>query len=136
MIGMIRALMQARSSVAERLKVLDRQVLDEARKNPTARLFMTAPGVGPITALSVASVHIPSIDTKKVNTQVLVDNGDTIVLGGIFEQTTRTTIEKVPFLGDVPFVGNLFKRTVKVDDKTELLIFVTPKIVKDALSVR
>jgi type IV pilus assembly protein PilQ len=80
--------------------------------------------------------HIPSIDTKKVSTQVLVDNGDTIVLGGIFEQTTRTTVEKVPFLGDVPFVGNLFKRTVKVDDKTELLIFVTPKIVKESMSVR
>ena len=54
---------------------------------------------------------IPSIDTKKVNTQVLVDNGDTIVLGGIFEQTTRTTVDKVPFLGDMPFVGLLFKRT-------------------------
>ena len=79
---------------------------------------------------------IPSVDTKKVSTQVLVDNGDTIVLGGIFEQTTRTTVDKVPFLGDVPVIGHLFKRTVKQDDKTELLIFVTPKIVKDALSVR
>jgi type IV pilus assembly protein PilQ len=79
---------------------------------------------------------IPSVDTKKVTTQVLVDNGDTIVLGGIFEQTTRTTVDKVPFLGDVPFVGQLFRRTVKQDDKTELLIFVTPKIVKDALTIR
>ncbi len=79
---------------------------------------------------------IPSIDTKKVSTQVLVDNGETIVLGGIFEQETRTTVTKVPFLGDLPFVGNLFKKTVKQDDKTELLIFVTPKIVKDALTIR
>jgi type IV pilus assembly protein PilQ len=79
---------------------------------------------------------IPSIDTKKVSTQVLVDNGDTIVLGGIFEQTTRTTTTKVPFLGDIPFLGNIFKNTVKQDDKTELLIFVTPKIVKEALTVR
>ena len=79
---------------------------------------------------------IPSVDTKKVNTQVLVDNGDTIVLGGIFEQTTRTTVDKVPFLGDMPFVGAMFRRTVKQDDKTELLIFVTPKIVKDALTIR
>jgi type IV pilus assembly protein PilQ len=79
---------------------------------------------------------IPSIDTKKVSTQVLVDNGDTIVLGGIFEQTTRTTTTKVPLLGDIPFLGNIFKNTVKQDDKTELLIFVTPKIVKEALTVR
>ena len=79
---------------------------------------------------------IPSIDTKKVNTQVLVDNGDTVVLGGIFEQETRTTVNKVPFLGDLPIVGHLFKRTTKQDDKTELLIFVTPKIVKDTLTVR
>ncbi|MGZ5110904.1 MAG: type IV pilus secretin PilQ [Usitatibacter sp.] len=79
---------------------------------------------------------IPSVDTKKVSTQVLVDNGDTIVLGGIFEQTTRTTVDKVPFLGDIPFVGAIFRRTVKQDDKTELLIFVTPKIVKDSLTVR
>ena len=78
----------------------------------------------------------PSIDTKRVNTQVLCDNGDTIVLGGIFEQTTRTTIEKVPVLGDIPLVGNLFKRTSRQDDKTELLIFVTPKIVKDTLTIR
>jgi type IV pilus assembly protein PilQ len=79
---------------------------------------------------------IPSIDTKRVSTQVLVDNGDTIVLGGIFEQTVRTTVDKVPVIGDIPLVGNLFKRTVKQDDKTELLIFVTPKIVKDAMSIR
>ncbi len=79
---------------------------------------------------------IPSIDTKKVSTQVLVDNGDTIVLGGIFEQTTRTTTTKVPFLGDIPFVGLIFRNTIKQDDKTELLIFVTPKIVKEALTVR
>jgi type IV pilus assembly protein PilQ len=78
----------------------------------------------------------PSIDTKRVNTQVLCDNGDTIVLGGIFEQTTRTTVEKVPLLGDIPVVGYLFKRTTRLDDKTELLIFVTPKIVKDTLTVR
>jgi len=58
------------------------------------------------------------------------------VLGGIFEQTTRTTVEKVPLLGDIPVVGYLFKRTIKQDDKTELLIFVTPKIVKETLTVR
>ncbi len=58
------------------------------------------------------------------------------MLGGIFEQTIRTTVDKVPFIGDIPLLGNLFKRTVRQDDKTELLIFVTPKIVKDTLTVR
>ena len=79
---------------------------------------------------------IPSIDTKTVKTSVLVDNGETAVLGGIFETTTRTDVTKVPLLGDIPFVGNLFKRTLKQQDKTELLIFITPRIIKDALSVR
>jgi type IV pilus assembly protein PilQ len=79
---------------------------------------------------------IPSVDTKKVNTQVLVDNGDTIVLGGIFEQETRNTTSKVPFLGDLPFVGILFRNTERIENKTELLIFVTPKIIKDTLTVR
>ena len=79
---------------------------------------------------------VPSIDTKKVVTQVLVENGDTVVLGGIFEQTIRTTVDKVPFLGDIPFIGFMFRNTTKQDDKTELLIFVTPRIIKDSLSIR
>ena len=79
---------------------------------------------------------VPSIDTKKVVTQVLVENGDTVVLGGVFEQTSRSTVDKVPFLGDIPFLGAMFRRTVKTDDKTELLIFITPKIIKDSLSIR
>ena len=79
---------------------------------------------------------IPSVDTKTVKTSVLVDNGETAVLGGIFETTTRTDVSKVPLLGDIPFLGNFFKRTTKQQDKTELLIFITPRIVKDALSIR
>jgi type IV pilus assembly protein PilQ len=79
---------------------------------------------------------VPSVDTKKVSTQVLVDNGDTIVLGGIFQQETRTTTTKVPLLGDLPVIGAIFRNVAKTDDKTELLIFVTPKIVKDTLTVR
>jgi type IV pilus assembly protein PilQ len=108
-------------AVTPRITPDDRIIMDlEVKKDSVGQIF----------------TGIPSIDTKKVNTQVLVDNGDTIVLGGIFEQTTRTTVDKVPFLGDMPFVGVLFRRTVKQDDKTELLIFVTPKIVKDALTIR
>ena len=65
---------------------------------------------------------------------MLVDNGDTVVLGGVFEQTKREDQTKVPFFGDLPYFGFLFKSTSVRDDKTELLIFVTPKILKDALT--
>ncbi|UCB56379.1 MAG: type IV pilus secretin PilQ [Thiotrichales bacterium] len=78
---------------------------------------------------------IPSIDTREVNTQVLVNNGDTIVLGGIYEQITRDEVDKVPVLGDIPVLGYLFKHTLESDEKAELLIFVTPKILKDTLSL-
>jgi type IV pilus assembly protein PilQ len=112
-------------SVTPRITPDDRIIMDlDVKKDSVGALINSAVGL------------VPTIDTKKVSTQVLVDNGDTIVLGGIFEQTTRTTVDKVPFIGDIPILGLLFKRTVKQDDKTELLIFVTPKIVKDTLSVR
>jgi type IV pilus assembly protein PilQ len=79
---------------------------------------------------------VPSIDTKQVITQVVAANGDTIVLGGIFEQETRTDVTKVPLLGDLPLVGNLFRRSDRRDNKTELLLFITPKIIKDSLTIR
>jgi type IV pilus assembly protein PilQ len=78
----------------------------------------------------------PSIDTQRVNTQVLVSNGETAVLGGIYEQTERNSVDKVPFFGDLPIVGNAFKRRTKQDDKTELLIFITPKIMDESLGLR
>ena len=112
-------------SVTPRITPDDKIIMDlDVKKDSVGSLVNS--GVGPV----------PTIDTKKVSTQVLVDNGDTIVLGGIFEQTTRTTVNKVPFLGDIPFLGTLFRNTAKTDDKTELLIFVTPKIVKDTLTIR
>jgi len=76
---------------------------------------------------------IPSIDTREVNTQVLVSNGETVVLGGIYEQSVIEQREQVPFFGDLPLVGKLFQRNIGEDDKTELLVFVTPKIVKDGI---
>lgn len=79
---------------------------------------------------------VPSIDTKKINTQILVENGETAVLGGIYEQTIRTDATKVPVLGDIPFVGVLFRNTNRQDDKTELLIFITPKIIKEGVAIR
>ncbi|MFZ2726793.1 MAG: type IV pilus secretin PilQ [Methylococcaceae bacterium] len=74
---------------------------------------------------------IPSINTQNVTTNVLVNDGETIVLGGIYEGASNTTVDKVPFFGDLPGVGFLFTRTDKQDNKKELLIFITPKIVKD-----
>jgi len=74
---------------------------------------------------------VPSIDTKSVKTQVLVENGGTVVIGGIFEQVDREDVSKVPVLGDVPYLGNLFKTKTRTANKTELLIFLTPKVVSD-----
>ena len=79
---------------------------------------------------------VPSIDTKKVITQILVEDGETAVLGGIYEQTSRVDTDKVPFFGDLPWVGRLFKHDSRVDDKIELLIFITPKILKDTVGTR
>lgn len=79
---------------------------------------------------------IPSVDTRSVTTQVLVDNGETVVLGGIYEQDMRDDRSGVPFFQDIPYLGFLFERTEKRDDKKELLIFVTPKVLKEALGLR
>ncbi len=79
---------------------------------------------------------VPSIETQNIQTQVLVGNGETAVLGGIYEQIERDDIDKVPFFGDLPVMGNLFKRKVRQSDKTELLIFITPRIMDDSLTLR
>ena len=80
--------------------------------------------------------NAPTINTQSVQTQVLVANGETAVLGGIYEQTERNDVDKVPFFGDIPIIGNAFKRRIKQDDKTELLIFITPKIMDESLGLR
>ena len=77
-----------------------------------------------------------AINTKHVKTQVLVENGGTVVIGGIFQQTDREDVTKVPFLGDVPYLGNLFKTRSVSSNKTELLIFLTPKVVTDRTAAR
>ena len=76
----------------------------------------------------------PAIDTKNVQTQVLVENGGTVVLGGIYEQTDRTTVTKIPLLGDLPVIGNLFKNTSSVNDRTELIIFITPRVLSERIN--
>ena len=79
---------------------------------------------------------VPSIDTNAIKTQVLVENGGTVVIGGVYSQTISDGVNKVPWLGDIPVLGFLFRSTAKVDNKSELLIFITPKIIKDAMSLR
>ncbi len=85
---------------------------------------------------SVGGIYagVPSINTRSVTTQVLVDNGDTVVLGGIYEQSSSKGATKVPFLGDIPVLGALFRTKSNKENKGELLIFVTPKILDDSLS--
>lgn len=78
----------------------------------------------------------PSIDTKKISTEVLVDNGETLVLGGIYEQTTFHEVSRVPFFGDLPIVGRLFRSNSQSNEKNELLIFVTPRILKQSLAIK
>ena len=83
-----------------------------------------------------AVLGVPPVDTRQVETSVLIDNGETVVLGGVFERTEQFNKESIPFFGDLPYVGVLFKQQQKRDENKELLIFVTPKILKESLSVR
>jgi len=90
--------------------------------------------IGTITVAS-GGVNVPSIDTKEIVTQVLMNDGQTVVLGGVLETNHRDDQTKVPFLGDIPVLGVLFKERSKVNNKDELLIFVTPKIVREGVNV-
>ncbi len=83
-----------------------------------------------------AVLGVPPLETRKIETTVLVDNGETVVLGGVFERTKSKSQEQIPFFGDIPFLGALFRRSANRDENGELLIFVTPKILKEALGVR
>jgi type IV pilus assembly protein PilQ len=87
-------------------------------------------------AVGVATLAGPSIDTKHVKTSVLVENGGTVVIGGIYTQDERNQVNKIPFFGDLPAVGPLFRNTLRQDNKTELLVFLTPRIIDERLSVR
>jgi type IV pilus assembly protein PilQ len=84
---------------------------------------------------SATGGFVPSIDTREIVTQVLVNDGQTVVLGGILETERRDAEQKVPLLGDIPVVGRLFKTTTKTDNKDELLIFVTPRILREGASL-
>ena len=90
--------------------------------------------VGTVVVTS-GGVNVPSIDTREITTQVLVNDGQTVVLGGILSTTQREDDTKVPYLGDIPVLGHLFKSTIHKDDKDELMIFITPKIVREGVNV-
>ncbi len=101
----------------------DRVVLNLGVKKDAVNRYIDNPGGG----------QVPIIDKREITTSVLVDNGQTVVLGGVYEVEKRDDLTKVPFLGDVPILGNLFKKTGRTDTKAELLIFVTPRILSESL---
>ena len=75
---------------------------------------------------------VPQIAKREVNTAVLIDDGQTVVIGGVYEFSDSTDLAKIPFLGDIPFLGNLFRNKNRTKQKAELLIFVTPKVMRVA----
>jgi type IV pilus assembly protein PilQ len=91
--------------------------------------------VGEVISTGGLGGTVPSIDTRSVETQVLVADGQTVVLGGIYETERREAEKKVPYLGDIPFVGALFRSKRRIDNKAELLIFVTPRILEEGSSI-
>jgi type IV pilus assembly protein PilQ len=97
-------------------------------------LDVTKDSVGQVVP-SATGGFVPSIDTREITTQVLVNDGQTVVLGGILETENRDTVNKVPFLGDVPGLGFLFRKKSNEDLKNELLIFVTPKILREGADI-
>ena len=103
----------------------DRVILD---------LYVTKDSVGQLVP-SATGGFVPSIDTRNIQTQVLVKDGQTVVLGGIMETERRDSEKKVPLLGDVPVLGNLFKSRSKTNNRDELLIFITPRILREGSSV-
>ncbi len=98
--------------------------------NVIMRVQINRDAVGQLTPAGFA------IDTRSVQTEVLVENGGTVVIGGIYEQFERNRVNKVPLLGDIPFLGNLFKNTARTNDRTELLVFLTPRVVTEVAATR
>ncbi|MGD2140479.1 MAG: type IV pilus secretin PilQ, partial [Burkholderiales bacterium] len=109
------------------LKVTPQITPDE---NVMMRLHVTKDSVGQNTAAG------PAIDTKQVQTEVLVENGGTVGIGGIYEHEENDQTNQVPFLGDIPLLGYLFKQNLKTNNKRELLIFVTPRLVSEKTAIR
>jgi type IV pilus assembly protein PilQ len=124
------------TSIAFKEAVLSLQVTPQI--TPDNRVIMdlkvTRDNVGALVPTGSGG-FVPSIDKRELNTQVLVSNGETIFLGGVYEQETSDTVNKIPLLGDIPLLGALFRQSSKGDTKRELLIFITPKIVQQGLAM-
>ena len=102
--------------------------------NINMKVEVTQDAVGEVIGTSTGGV--PSINTKKIRTQVLIDNGGTVVIGGVYNQDESKNESKVPLLGDVPILGWLFKTQIDTNNKRELLVFISPKILSDSLNLR
>ncbi|MDP1679611.1 MAG: type IV pilus secretin PilQ, partial [Candidatus Nitrotoga sp.] len=102
--------------------------------NVNMRVEVTQNAVGEI--INTTAGGVPSINTKKISTQVLIDNGGTVVIGGVYTQDELRTTPKVPLLGDIPILGWLFKSQTDTNNKRELLVFISPKILSDSLNLR
>jgi type IV pilus assembly protein PilQ len=98
-------------------------------------ILVTKDSVGELVPSGQGGGFIPSIDTRSVENQILVDDGQTVVLGDIYETETREGVTKVPVLGDIPGLGFLFRNKTKVQNKAELLIFVTPRILHEGATL-
>jgi type IV pilus assembly protein PilQ len=96
-------------------------------------LIINQDTVGDLVIATGLGGQVPTIDTTELQTRVLVSNGETVVLGGVYDQLDVETVTKVPFLGDIPFLGRLFKSTSVTREKQETLIFITPRILADSL---
>ena len=97
-------------------------------------LKITKDSVGQLVQTSSGNA-VPSIDTRTITNTVFVNDGQTVVIGGILESEQVDSITKVPLLGDIPVLGHLFKTTSKRDNKDELLVFITPKILREGTTV-
>jgi len=102
--------------------------------NINMKVEVTQDSVGEV--INTTTGGIPSINTKRISTQVLIDNGGTVVIGGVYTQEELRTTPKVPLLGDIPILGWLFKSQTDTNNKRELLVFISPKILSDSLNLR
>jgi len=100
------------------------------------KVLLTQDTLGEYVFTGTAGGQVPTINVKKVDTQVLVENGGTLVVGGVYSNTVTTTKNSVPLLADIPILGWLFKNDTKKTEKRELLVFITPKIMNESLNLR
>lgn len=129
------AYQEATSSGATSVKFINAELRLEVTPaiTPEGKVIMRIKVNNDAVALTSTS-DIPVIDTNRVETAVVVADGETVVLGGIFQENTTKQVLKTPFLGDLPWIGRLFRKDVNTNDKQELLIFITPRLIKDAVA--